>query len=158
MPDPYEFHFRDYDPDNGISQADIDDSAEKQAFSERFNNLIKGLGYAQKDVARLTGIPKATVNRWTSGQSWPSAKHIFLLGKVLRVDPRWLITGQGKKRPHDDSYEEDEQSVHLLGLFRSLDNHGKSHLIKTAGLLWDSLLFHRLYNRRTTDPEIESDD
>lgn len=49
-------------------------------------------------IGDLLGISKQTVHRWMKGAE-PSLETLFQVADKLNVDPRWLATGHGAKRP-----------------------------------------------------------
>ncbi|MGI9234827.1 MAG: helix-turn-helix domain-containing protein [Woeseiaceae bacterium] len=50
----------------------------------------------QSDVAAAVGVSKAAISKWESDGSALSAVPALNLARFLRVNPYWLIFGQGK--------------------------------------------------------------
>ena len=48
-------------------------------------------------LARRMDIDRRTLDKWVTGQSCPSAKHIFVFCSLLCVSADWLLFGIGKK-------------------------------------------------------------
>lgn len=134
---------------NGTSQEHSDKDSEKRAFAERYLLCINHLGLKDADVSRRSGIPKNTLSRWANGRSVPEAKHLFNLADVLRVNPRWLITGEGHRQPVEEMRLDGSGEGELVSLFRSLDEDGRKHLLKTATLLWNERISQRIHEVST---------
>ena len=48
-------------------------------------------GLKQVDLVNKTGISKASINQYVKGTHCPTNERAFLLSKVLRVNPAWLM-------------------------------------------------------------------
>jgi transcriptional regulator with XRE-family HTH domain len=133
---------------NGFQQAQSQGQSakddDKRAFSERYSFCVSRLGMKDIDVARRSGIPQNTISRWANAQSLPDARYIFVLADVLKVSPRWLITGEGLREIPTEVNMDSGDETHLLGLFRSLDQDRAAHLLKLAGILRDSQVLQRI--------------
>jgi transcriptional regulator with XRE-family HTH domain len=55
---------------------------------------------SQSHLARLSGVPQATISRILkgSGKQGPETVTLVALGRALNVEVRWLQTGSGPKR------------------------------------------------------------
>lgn len=53
----------------------------------------------QAEIARATGVKPPSVNAWLSGGTKSLGKALLPLAAYLRVNPEWLNTGRGSKRP-----------------------------------------------------------
>lgn len=141
---------------NGQSQAQSGAQSpkddEKRAFAERYAFCVSRLGMRDSDVAKRSGIPHNTISRWANGKSVPDAKYIFMLADVLKVSPRWLITGEGPREVPEVVNMDTGHETHLLGLFRNLDQKRAQHLLDLAGFLWDSLMQQRIQDVSRADP------
>ena len=89
-------------------------------------------------------MPRSAVSRYRNGESFPDAKYVFVLADVLKVSPRWLITGEGPREIPTEVNMDSGHETHLLGMFRSLDQERAQHLLKLADLLWDSQVLQRI--------------
>lgn len=59
------------------------------AFSDRLRQRCSELGLKQADLAKATGVSKASVNRWFNGVI-PRAEYMIPLRKVLKASHEWL--------------------------------------------------------------------
>jgi len=139
-----EFHDKDYSSNYGTSQARLSKEEEKLAFSRRYSVSTNRLGLNDAEVGRRSGIPKNTISRWANGQSIPEAKYVFALADALQVNPRWLITGEGPREISDTISEDTSGEWQLVGLFRSLDQEARQHLLTTARILWERAVQNRM--------------
>lgn len=67
-------------------------------FISRLQKALVNAGLTQSSLARKLATPVSTVQRWFSG-SLPRSRMIDDLCQVLKVDQRWLLTGQGDMDP-----------------------------------------------------------
>lgn len=82
-------------------------------FSERLKKACdhSGIGWSQTAIGRALGVSKQTAERWM-GDGKPSADTLFAVADKLKVDARWLATGEGEMlrkpaaaselEPHED--------------------------------------------------------
>jgi len=62
-------------------------------FWERTKSCIKRLGTNQNEIARDIGVSTRTFRGWMSRLIMPNADQVFMLARVLKVDPEWLVFG-----------------------------------------------------------------
>lgn len=58
---------------------------------ERLLELMAKYGIRQKDIAKRTGLNKATISYYVSGKREPAQDNIFIIAKAFNVDPAWLM-------------------------------------------------------------------
>lgn len=46
-------------------------------------------------AAKLLGVSRVTVNNWLAGRHRPSTRNLMKMARILRVKPKWLISGRG---------------------------------------------------------------
>jgi transcriptional regulator with XRE-family HTH domain len=64
-------------------------------FAERFKTARLAAGLTQQQVADACGVKFQTVSAWENGRAKGMlAEHLFCICDLLRVDPRWLTTGE----------------------------------------------------------------
>lgn len=59
--------------------------------SERLRELMELYHLKQIDVARMTGLHKATISYYIKGQREPAQDNIFTIASAFNVDPAWLM-------------------------------------------------------------------
>ena len=59
--------------------------------SERLKEIIRERNLSQSKIARMTNIPKTTMNDYCAGRFEPKSNNLMTLSKVLNVEPRWLM-------------------------------------------------------------------
>lgn len=96
-------------------------------FATRLKEARLAAGYTQEQVAELCNITDGAVSAWERGQAVKiSAQTLFSVADLLRVDPRWLVTGE--RRTHEQAASlaseiealPDEQRAAVLALIHSL--------------------------------------
>lgn len=102
-------------------------------------------------MAKQAGIPRSALTRYRKGESLPEAKYVFALADALKVNPRWLITGEGHRYPAEEIHVDGSGEGQLVSLFRSLDDNGRQHLLKTASLLWNDRISQRMRKHSADD-------
>ena len=64
--------------------------------AERIKEARQAAQLTQQQLADACGISMQAVSHWEQGRSKEiTASNLFHLADVLRVDPRWLATGEG---------------------------------------------------------------
>lgn len=96
--------------------------ADMDKFSERLKDACRraGVEWGPTALGAAFEVAKQTAERWM-GESQPSAQKLFDIADKLKVDPRWLATGEEKAvtvagLPSVQSHELD-----LLARYRSAD-------------------------------------
>lgn len=72
----------------------------RQAFSARLHQALDALGLPVRGRATWlhdrTGLSQKAVGKWLNAESMPDTKRLEGLAKLLSVDARWLLSGQGE--------------------------------------------------------------
>jgi transcriptional regulator with XRE-family HTH domain len=64
-------------------------------FAKRLQDARHKAGLTQLQVAELCGLTKGAVSAWENGVTDSIlAENLFCVADALRVDPRWLATGE----------------------------------------------------------------
>lgn len=64
-------------------------------FAKRLQEARARAGLTQQQVADACGLTKGAVSAWENGVTDSIlAENLFCVADALRVDPRWLATGQ----------------------------------------------------------------
>lgn len=71
-------------------------NAEK-SFAERLTKITHEAELTQETVAEICEASQSAVSRWMKGESTPHAKTIERLGMHLKINPHWLLTGEGPR-------------------------------------------------------------
>ena len=65
------------------------------SFGKRFREAREIAGLTQSEIANICGISNRTVSAWEKGRAKGMlAQHLFTASAALRVDPKWLATGE----------------------------------------------------------------
>ncbi len=75
-----------------------DKSLELKPMHRRLEAALEGKTY--RWISRATGIHPETVRRYMQGQS-PSVEFVSSVCSQLRINPQWLLTGEGPMRRDD---------------------------------------------------------
>lgn len=70
--------------------------------AHRIKEAMKDNGMTQADLSRISGISKSTLSEWISGKYEPKQNNIYILSKVLRVNPTWLMGLEVQKEIKED--------------------------------------------------------
>lgn len=63
---------------------------------ERLRELIEVLGFNQVEFANSIGLTQATISRYLSGEREINTTTILAIKAVYKVNPNWLLTGEGE--------------------------------------------------------------
>lgn len=116
-----------------------DEDALKRGFSARFQHVVVKQGLSQASLAKRAGLRPQLVGKYWNGEQLPKPLQLFALADALRVDARWLFTGEEAKNPVASPIANT-----ISSLARELDEAGQHHLYETARLLWDRMTVNRL--------------
>ena len=78
---------------------------------ERYAKRRDELGYKNAQVARLAGIGQYDLTKWKKGEYMPGAKKLLAICEVLRIDLKWLLTGEGEEVMDEDKISVRENSL-----------------------------------------------
>jgi transcriptional regulator with XRE-family HTH domain len=70
----------------------------KQDFGRRLYSLMMGKGWSQADLARASGLQRASISSYINGQSFPDPKNLQRLAVALGVDAERLLPNQFQQR------------------------------------------------------------
>ena len=62
----------------------------------RIKELIKAIGYSQRQFAKELGVSPTTISDYIAGRANPSPKVIKLIEQKFNVNPEWLREGKGE--------------------------------------------------------------
>lgn len=72
---------------------------EESTFAARLAIAMKMAGLNQPQLGRLVGVTKATIGQAVNGQTKElSAANCMKVARACRVDPYWLVLGDGVPR------------------------------------------------------------
>lgn len=95
--------------------------------ASRINIAMAGRGIEPhgrgSELARITGTSPQAASKWLTGQVMPSYSNILRIANRYKIEPGWLLTGEG------DMYRDDDL-IELHGYWRKLDQKGHT-MIKT---------------------------
>ncbi len=81
------------------------------------------------ELARITAIPRRTLEYYLTGQSEPKVSRCVEIAKAVGVDVGWLVSGEGEERPlppvpHQDNLDSDRYALIPLYDARCSAGHG----------------------------------
>jgi transcriptional regulator with XRE-family HTH domain len=89
----------------------------------------------QTGLAKLSGVPQATISRTLKGKTLPEFDTLSRLAKALKIeiDGFDLVTGE-EIRPHKRNISDvlSAKDTHLLKIFNKLNDAGKNEVISFA--------------------------
>ena len=92
------------------------------SFSERLADAMQDAKINAAALAAAVGVSQSAVSQWLSSTVKSlKPEHLFTVSDTLNVDPRWLATGQGNRRPKvrpELADLSDEQIAAILSLIR----------------------------------------
>lgn len=153
-------------------KSDISDSQAPAAFGARLRARAAEIDKDQAEIARLAGIKKQSMSGYWNGERLCGSDKLFALSDVLRVNARWLISGEGTKTGGDLLSVEDAdwEQVPFFDL-RNVTDTGKGDpqswtpfrkdwLNRTLGTSFDLYLVRLLsdYESRNSDRDLSEGD
>lgn len=100
--------------------------------ARRLQSIINSYGIKPIDLSRATGINRATISRYLSGEYTPSDENARKLAETLKVSASWL---QGR---------DDIENLHQLTTnYNSLNEIGKDRILEYSEILKESDKFSR---------------
>lgn len=108
---------------------------EVEMITSRLREAIIDSGYSLSQITAMTGIPKSTLQRWTSGQIKKiPIDEIVIIADAIGVSSKWIMGWEDelhsctKKLPPPLTAEE----VKLLGYYKTLNEEGREKLLDYA--------------------------
>ncbi len=89
----------------------------------------------QTSLAKLSGVPQATISRTLKGKTLPEFDTLSRLAKVLKIeiDGFDLVTGEEIRPPKRNATDVlSAKDTHLLKIFNKLNEAGKNEVISFA--------------------------
>lgn len=98
-----------------------------KTIGERIKDLRKGRGLTQGDVGKAVGVTQEAISKLerTKGQI-PMSDNLQALARFFDVDPDWLLTGKGSRKPVSSLSDEESE---LLLLYRGLSPVGQQYVL-----------------------------
>jgi len=90
-------------------------SDETATFGDRLAAAREMAGLKQKELAQRVGVKASTLRNWEDDLSEPRANRLSMLGGILGVSLRWLLTGEGDGVSAPDGAG-DSSSTDIAGL------------------------------------------
>lgn len=59
--------------------------------AKRLTDAMNNKNIQAAELARLSGVSKASISQYMNGRNVPSNKNAYALGKILCVQPSWLM-------------------------------------------------------------------
>ena len=91
---------------------ELDRQAPK-AFGGRIRTRAAEIGLGMAELGRLAGVKKQSMSGYWNGERLCGSDKLFTLSDALRVNARWLISGEGAKTGGDLMAVEDADWVHV---------------------------------------------
>lgn len=99
-------------------------------WGERLKEVRKPHGLTQQDVAAFAGVTKGAVSQWEGGGNIKPG-NLFAVADRLRIEARWLATGDGP-RSILEKQAETSLEIQLVALYRGLPDNYRSMLLADA--------------------------
>lgn len=107
---------------------------------ERYCKLRDAKGYKDADIARMTGIKKASISDWGNGKTIPKADKLIAIAECLDVSLDYLLTGKEKMYSEDmaliENIRHDRAMMDALEKYLTLSDEKKKHIIETINMLF----------------------
>lgn len=110
--------------------------------SERIKQAMNQKGIIAQELADRSGVSKSSISQYVNGSHAPSNISAGLLGKVLGVDPAWLMGFSSASVSDLDDLEQQ-----LLTRFRKLNSSGK---VKVLEQIDDMIGLPKYTNRKSS--------
>jgi len=78
--------------------------------ARRLKEAREAIGLSRSKLAKATGIPMKTIEKYEYGHSEPTLTRLNQIGRELKVDPRWLMDGESASAPPAVSDNDDSPS------------------------------------------------
>lgn len=82
----------------------INYEADSKEVAKRMVEAVGRSGMSITAIADKSGVSKSSISQYTHGQAVPSNMSAAKLGKVLRVNPLWLMGFNDVPKDYDDNY------------------------------------------------------
>lgn len=103
--------------------------------AKRLQLALSDMGISQQELAEKSGVSKASISQYVNGSHAPSNISSGKIGKVLNVEPMWLM-GFDVEMRKEISSESASEDMELLKKFSLLNERDKKVIMS----LMDSLL------------------
>lgn len=76
--------------------------------------MLAQLGWSQEFLGQEIHSDPATVSRWLNGRVRPSKTTLARIAHATKIDFKWLLSGEGEMRPHDETEPSGQNIRELL--------------------------------------------
>lgn len=90
----------------------------------RLQLVLVRLAWSQERLAQEIHSDPATISRWLNGKVKPSKTALGRIAHATHVDLEWLLTGNGRMRPHDAMEPSGRNQRELLEMVAKVIAHG----------------------------------
>lgn len=119
------------------------DDEQKKIISDNLQTLITDSGKEQKQIAIELDIQPTTLNSWVKGRALPPVSQLQRIAAYFRVGLLSIVNKDFDKGRKDK----------LIDMYNSLNDEGKSELLKYANLLIKSGEYRTTLREYFYDPE-----
>lgn len=88
---------------------------------ERFKTAIREAHLTQQELADKTNINKSSISQYCNGTNCPARDRAEIIGRVLDVNPAWLMGFEAEK---------DNDAIRLMEAFKALPKEDQDYFIR----------------------------
>lgn len=113
-----------------------DENSLAQAVGIRLRQVAEFEGFNSRRLAMAVGLSPQTLGKYWNGNRLIPANFLFLIADVIKVNPRWLITGEGERRPEfNANFVDKAGEEELLWQYRTIPDAHRLALMNIAKAL-----------------------
>lgn len=93
--------------------------------AKRLKMALEEAGLSQQELADKSGVTKASISQYINGSHTPSNLSSGKMGKILKVNPLWLMGFDAEMRK-DISYGKADKDIELLEKISMLNERDRN--------------------------------
>ena len=98
--------------------------------ARRFTEILNEKSWRAQELADRSGMTKAAISHYVNGKRCPTNKTATELGRVLGVNPLWLMDlSEQKTEPDDFHISESGCAFEIFDSFRDLPQKSQDYLL-----------------------------
>lgn len=97
--------------------------------ARRFTEILNEKGWKAQELADRSGMTKAAISHYVNGKRCPTNKTASQLGKVLGVNPLWLMDLSEQKQVGIYLANNEGEVLEVFGSFRDLPQKSQDYLL-----------------------------
>lgn len=104
-------------------------------FNVRLKEVMEKKDITQSELCEKTGIPKSAMCQYISGAFRPKQERTHLIAKALKINEKWLTTGEGSPEKSELEISKENMKFALFNGSEGITDEMFEEVLQFAGMV-----------------------